>query len=260
MLSDTTNAKYEIWKCDDPRLPVSENIKRTPPESAFLDSMVDPGQMMPIGMAHFRDDNWDLIFGRKRLLAIRKLMEDGRLHGEIKVLIFENVEPQDIPALSMIENKQRSDNPLSEYMAIRAMLLQGFDYKAIAKAVGISVSSVKAADHKFATVPQWALEYSLNGMIAQGTAIEIGKCSTPKQSELLKQFADQGGKLTIEDVKQARRFIQNTATAQIMANNMSTQPRSFYSREELLPVMEFLNDGKIEDAKDMLDTLLKQVE
>jgi ParB-like chromosome segregation protein Spo0J len=260
----------DIWHCDDPRLPKNEDIMREPPESSFVNDIIENGQLQPILMCHNEQDGWFLAFGRRRLLAIRQAFaiknDKGQpMHdGNVFVRIGEGIQRNDGYIFALVENAQRNSNPISDYLAIRELLLMpgSKTFKEIATLMHVSVSYVKEADRKLCKVPTWALEGALNDTIKLSTAIGIGKFSTTKQKEVKKLYTEKG-KITGGDVKEIHRAIKNDMVAQIstltgMTTSIDDNFRQYFNRDELLAIQVLLNEGKTVQAKKSLASLLDE--
>jgi ParB-like chromosome segregation protein Spo0J len=255
----------DIWECNDERLPKTEDIMREPPESSFVMDIVDHGQLQPILMCHNDTDGWFLAFGRRRLLAIRQAFENNLMDGKIYVRVGEGLTRNDGHTFALVENAQRSANPISDYLAIRGLLFskEVTSYKQIADRLHVSVSYVKQADEKYAHVPTWALEGVIAGTVAQGVAIEIGKLSPPKQKEA-KAILKEKGKITGGAVRDMRRVILQDTVSQVTNltgfETKSDGLRQFFNRDELESIQSLLAEGKTAAAKKALKELLDQKE
>jgi len=255
----------DVWDCIDPRLPKTEDIMREPPESSFVMNIVEHGQLQPIMMCHNDTDGWFLAFGRRRLLAIRQAFENQLHDGKVYVRIGEGLSKNDGNTFALVENAQRSGNPISDYLAIREMLFskEFKSYEEIAKVLNVSKAYVKQADEKYAHVPQWALEAVIEGIVAQGVAIQIGKLSTPKQKEA-KALLKKDGKITGGTIANMRRVILQDTTSKVTVmagfDTASNGKRQFFNRDELIEIQELLAGGKTAAAKKALKELLDQKE
>ena len=271
-MAQLPNFVGDIWHCNDERFPKTEDIMRTPPEASFVCNIIKHGQLQHVLMCHNDQDGWFMGFGRRRLLAIREafetLDEQGiPLHdGSVLVRIGEGLTKNDGHIFALIENAQRNGNPISDYIAIRELLLMPGTktYKEIAEQLNVTVSYVKQADEKFAKVPTWALEGALNDTIALSTAISIGKFSSPKQREVKKIFT-KNGKLTGGDVKEMNRAIRKDMVVQVsnlpgMVATPDEEKRQFFNRDELVVIEKALKKGDYPHAKALLTALLDQKE
>lgn len=252
---DNIRKKTEVWFVMDERLPTNDKIVRTPPDDDFLNSIAEV-QLQPIGICFNDQEGWKLGFGRKRILAIRKLYDEGTHDGMIDVTIFYGLSPSDAEILSLIENNHRSVNEIGDYSVISNMLKQGMDYKQIAHSIGIPLGTVKAIDRKWANVPKWAVDACLDGEIAPSTALEIGKVKPDTQKVLKKELNDEG-KLSAKRVKDEKKAIQND-TLVAMSPGLGFSQRDFYSRAELEEVRKILASGTKAKALEYIDSLLAE--
>lgn len=255
----------DVWDCIDPRLPKTEDIMREPPESSFVMDIVEHGQLQPIMMCHNDTDSWFLAFGRRRLLAIRQAFENNLGDGKVFVRIGEGLSKNDGNTFALVENAQRSGNPISDYLAIREMLFskEFHSYEDIAKVLHVSKAYVKQADEKYAHVPSWALEGVIAGSVAQGVAIQIGKLSPVRQKEA-KALLKKDGKITGGTIQNMRRAILADTTSKVTSlvgfDTKTNGKREFFNRDELIGIQELLASGKTGAAKKALKELLDQKE
>ena len=255
----------DVWDCIDPRLPKTEDIMREPPESSFVMDIVEHGQLQPIMMCHNDTDSWFLAFGRRRLLAIRQAFENNLGDGKVFVRIGEGLSKNDGNTFALVENSQRSGNPISDYLAIREMLFskEFHSYEDIAKVLHVSKAYVKQADEKYAHVPSWALEGVIAGSVAQGVAIQIGKLSPVRQKEA-KALLKKDGKITGGTIQNMRRAILADTTSKVTSlvgfDTKTNGKREFFNRDELIGIQELLASGKTGAAKKALKELLDQKE
>jgi hypothetical protein len=244
----------EVWGVYDNRLPDNVQITRTPPDDAFLES-INEVQLQPIGIG-IVDDQIQLLFGRKRLLALRMLSEKQEVERSIRVNIFYGLSSSDSYIISLLENNQRSSNEISDYESVRYFLHEGLNYKEIAKATGMTVGTIKALDRKWADVPQWAVQGCLDGKIAPSTAIEVGRVGTDVQKTLKKEY-NKEGKLSGTRVKEEKRFIQQEQLATMSDSlGLNVTVRDFYSRAELKDVLKIVKSQSKAKAVEYIQSLL----
>ena len=238
----------ETWALNDDRLPASTDIKRTPPDDAFMESIKEI-QLEPIGIGQNNADEYFLMFGRKRLLALRDLYKRGMVENEVDVRIFYDISKGDAARYALIENAQRSDNPISDAIAIDDILKSdpNATYKTIAESIGKSVTYIKKTYEKYGGCPKWTLVAILDGKMAISTAFALGKRGKDTQAELKKQFK-KTGKLTGADVNAARRVAQTASYAQLMSKSMYEMDvkRNEFTRAELEQI------NSLEQLKELL--------
>jgi ParB-like chromosome segregation protein Spo0J len=254
---DITQLKEELWQCDDPRFPKTEDIVRVMPDVQFLESIAGVGQLQPIMMCHdlTGGGDWHIGFGRKRLLAIRNLQAANLHDGKVRVTIGENISPDDAEIISLIENAQRNHNKMGDHATIRGMLRKGRTFEEIAKAIGKPTSYIKQIDKEFSSVPTWAVNAVLSNKITLATAVGVGKLGPTMQKELKQEF-NKGDKLTEHQVVAKRQFVQNNATAQVMPVMNIPKKREWFSREEVSSIVILLKSGQTEQALEVCNRLL----
>lgn len=266
MITDLSKAPIKTWKCNDPRLPPDENVFRTPPDKKFLDSIARHGQLQAILMGHNDTDGWFLVFGRKRLLAIRQLLEDGKGDGDVSVKIAEGITLNEGIEISIAENRERSDNPISDYLAIKEVRATNkfATPKEIADSVNQTEAFVKNVEKNYATVPQWALDAALDGEIAPTTAIKVGKLDANLQVKC-EVILKTEKKLTATAVDDLNKFTKVEMYAKLqpqldLSDGSDSNPdgQAFFPRSDLIQVSNLVNDGKIDEAKELLKNLLDE--
>ena len=236
------------WALNDNRLPANTDIKRTPPDDAFMESIKEI-QLEPIGIGQNNADGYFLMFGRKRLLALRDLYERGMVKNEVDVRIFYDISKGDAARYALIENAQRSDNPISDAIAIDDILKSdpNATYKTIAESIGKSVTYIKKTYEKYGGCPKWTLVAILDGKMAISTAFALGKLGKDTQVELKKQFK-KTGKLTGAEVHDSRRAMQVASYAQLIPQSMYQMDikRDQFTRGELEQI------HSLEELKELL--------
>lgn len=252
---DKIKKEIEVWSVDDPRLPKNEYIIREPPKPDFIESVAKV-QLQPIGIAH-KDDDWSLAFGRKRLLALRKAKEDGLSDGFVDVVIFHGLGPYDSDVFALWENNQRTSNEVSDYVAIKNLLLSGLNYKEIAKDLGLPVNSIKALDKNWARVPRWAVDACLAGKINTNTAKEVGKVKGKERQNLLQKVLKEEGKLSTNRVRETKRAIQQEIVAKLTPSmGFDVQERDMFTRIELKTILELVKNKTKKEAIAYIEELL----
>lgn len=257
-----------LWHCNNPKLPDSSEIMRVPPDEAFLLNVETHSVMTPI-MMNLWTGGWTLISGRKRLLAVRQLLAEGRGDGMIWVRSC-NIDTKYNSYLSMIENAQRNNNPLQDFVDITNILttIPGSTYASIAKAVGVSKTKVQTIDQTYAGCPPWAIQGALDGKIAITTVKRLSRMDKNLQVKA-HDFFDENEKLTdaaISGLKKLRKAeFSQQFTAQLISAPTSTMGRGrpFIPRSEVLAVYEIMNNTELSlktrlyQALPLIEALLK---
>jgi len=238
----------ETWVLDDDRLPESKDVKRTPPDDAFMESIKEV-QLEPVGIGYNKTDGYFLMFGRRRLLALRDLFERGEVKNEIDIRIFQDITKGDAARFTLIENAQRSNNPISDAIVIDNILKSdpNTTYKTVAESIGKSVTYVKKIYEKYGGCPKWTLTAILDGKMAISTAFALGKLGKDTQAELKKQF-NKNGKLTGAEVHDSRRAMQVASYAELIPQSMYNMDvkRNEFTRAELEQIRS------LEELKELL--------
>ena len=252
----------ESWDLDDDRLPVNEDIIRTPPSADFIASMRNYKQLYPILMCHNKKDGWFIGFGNKRLLALRILQEeDPDKFKTIFVRIGEDIARDEAYHMSLIENAQRSGNDIHAYKAIEYLLKSDkkATYKSIAQKIHMPTAFVKATVLKYGRIPEWCVQAALDGKIAETTIVAVGKFKKNIQEECRKEY-EASGKLPLSVAKDKKKFIQTNIVAKMspaMGFAVPTSNRKqFYPLKDLEELKKLLDAKKYKQAVQKLEELL----
>jgi hypothetical protein len=144
----------------------------------------------------------------------------------------------------MIENAQRSKNPISDYNDIQAILRAGAEvsYKSIAAEVGVPITYVKTLDETYGRVPQWAMEGALADQIAETVIKEVGKLSKELQGEAKKYFKEKKA-LPMSYIDELKRFKREEFSV-----SFSQAPGIVFNTGR-----DFIPATELQQVKDMLE-------
>lgn len=256
--------EVEQWHCYDERLPKTKDLNRIPPDQNFIDEILEHGLLQPIMMGYNEKEGWFLVFGRKRLMAIRSNNDLERSNGIVLVRVA-NITKMHGHVLSMVENAQRSKNPISDYHDIQAILRKDrkATYKSIAEQVGVPVTYVKTLDQTFGRVPAWALKGALADKISESVIKEVGKLPIALQKEAEEFFNDKGT-LPMSRIDEMKRFKREEFSAKFeQAPGMNafatvSSGRDFIPAEELDEVKKLLEAKNYKAALASLNLILEK--
>lgn len=205
----------DYWKPFDERLP--KKVDREPPTNAFIESIRDI-QLQPIGVGWNEKEGYFLMYGRKRLLAVRTLAENPEYKDiKIRVELFKGITKADALQYTVIENQHRSGNELTDYLSIKKMLRTPTlgTYDLIAEQLGLSVSIIRAIDQKYSNIPEWAIKAAVKGSIALGTAKKIGALKPDTQEKVHEEFK-KNGELTFNQVAQTQKAVYTNIMPELL--------------------------------------------
>lgn len=152
----------------------------------------------------------EIVDGRRRLKAAKRL---GLT--EVPVRIIEAEDLQHPEAVTIQANTARKSNPVSEYLAIKALVDQGFDAKEIARTLGVK-SAIVAQRLTLSNLIEDLFGLLESGHIAVGVGEAAAKLPATVQEQLIQRFQDAGDRLTLKDVQEVRR-----AQSQTQASGLS---------------------------------------
>lgn len=221
----------------DPILPTE--LDCPPADQELIDSIREHGVMAPILICDDKANQcyW-LADGRRRVWAARYLKEHEGIVKTVPTSMIPG-DQNDAYNYGLILQYQRSNNPISDYAAVRYFLFEkGMNYRDIAKATGMTTGEVKAIDKRFGAVPKWAVDAAVAGKIAVQGLEKIGKQSSTLQQELYNQFTLNGGKLTVREIDQARRITQIGSWNETGVGLFpESAPREVFYRKDLEPIL-----------------------
>ena len=240
MNSNGINTVLEIWQCTDKRLPEDKDIIR-PYDGKSVESLRNDGyQIYPIVVIKKGKEYW-LADGGCRLKRIREFHEANQHTGNISVMIVTGVDPEDRHTISMIANAQRSTNKLNDFRCIKAMrdIDSLMTWNDLYKKTGIPVNTLKAIDKTYSKVPLWAINAMVQGHITTSVAESLAHLNYDTQKELEELYSKKK-KLTATDVKEKRRFVQQSVYAGMAPKLNIPTGRDFFMRSELQELCDLI--------------------
>lgn len=175
----------------------------------YTDSVYEVGVIQPVLLGKYRNRLY-LIAGNRRILsylkAVERAKEDGTytdkdyLH-EIDAVIYHGVNPANGAALSLIENEERSDNPVATYQTIQKLKDEG-KWDEVSDLIKMNKSR-ESKFIKYAKIDPVFLKAHLEGKIAKTILERIAPLNETRQNAL-KAVLQSRGKLTAPDVRQAK--------------------------------------------------------
>ena len=164
-----------------------------------------------------------LVDGRRRVLAAK---DAGLTHVEAVIYSFDREDARGFPAelLTLTLNELRRPNPVAEAEAIRRLLDRGAPLRDICRATGMSPARVKQRMRLLNLAAPLAQALS-QGEITVGTAEAAAKLGPTEQRALADRLAERG-KLTLEDVAEARSARRQSAQAALSLPTLPTVANS----------------------------------
>lgn len=177
---------------------VSASAYGAAPSPELVASVAAVGILVPILVQATASGPFRLLAGRRRLQAAKAAGMD-RIPAVIVPADAENTE-----ALTLKENMTRRPNPVTEYLAIKSLLDRGFTSGEITTGLGIKKAILDQRLRLSALIPDL---FSLleTGKIGASVGEAAAKLPESAQQALLELFAENGDRLTLKDVAEARR-------------------------------------------------------
>ena len=196
----------EALDFEEATIPLSEialPVMSVPAESSLVESIAAYGVLQPIIVRFNMATNlYDVVAGRRRFDAARKVAvtaEDGE-DATIPARIITYA--GDTNVITLVENTQRKDNPLSELQAIVALQKLGASEKDIQQATGFPIGSIRARMKLEKLVPELMQAVTI-GTVSMTAATEAARLPAAIQKKLVKKLAE-NGKLKVEDLRAVR--------------------------------------------------------
>jgi ParB-like chromosome segregation protein Spo0J len=215
-----------------------------------------------------------LIAGNRRILSYLKAVERARDDGTFKktqhlqtidAVLYHGINPENRAALSLIENEERSDNPVATWKTIQALKDQG-KWDEVAEIYQLN-SGRLSKFNKFAKIDQVFLDAHLEGKIAKGNLESIASLNSTRQG-VLKKTLTKKGKLVKNDIRDAKSTQVTKALKKMPAlPALKVQPQETYvATPDYYTILDLTKDPVIAHQVSVYDnftealTLLKDGE
>lgn len=188
------------------------------PAQSLIDSIREHGVIQPV-LLQLLGGKYKAIDGRRRILACKALGIET-----IPAMIRSNAEDLDASVLSIVGNLERSDNTLSESVAVRKLVKAGATRAEI-------IDHLHMTPERFdqiltiSSLPEKMLKAVEDGKVATSTAVKVAKLSTPYQKEAIEKF-EESGKLTGKDVDQVKEVKSKKAVQDVIGTNFIPIPKT----------------------------------
>lgn len=196
-----------------PEYDINSDFPALPPSSVLIQDILRNGILQPVGLMRGPDKKlYDVVFGRRRILAARRAMimakeeEDREKLALIPAIIFEDLTEEEKHKWAMSENSTRSDNKLSDLAAIKYLLSQKYSIKDIASVCGRTTTQIKNVIEKYGSLEIEFIDALQDGLIAPGIGEKIAKESMSIRAKLIDILLATGTVrgTDISDAKEAR--------------------------------------------------------
>ncbi len=195
------------------RFPSDAELLTERPDRAFIESVKTFGVLEPILVKAVDEWHYDVIDGRKRLIAWRQARSDWEADNAKGTAFYPeprkaidcreyNVTENQEALLTLVANEQRTRNILSDLRAIKILTLAGMSEETIRKETGMSNSTFKQRIHLFKLRPA-LLEALFKKQIKTNVALAVAKLSGDLQQACEEHFKATGT-LTLADVAEIR--------------------------------------------------------
>lgn len=183
------------------------------------------------------EHGWRVIDGWRRIRSVQIGKEKGLCKGDIDFILFEGLTDTEMDERAYVANQHRSANEIRDVLLLKELLGKGKDYKTVAQALHVPVSTVKNLDARWANVPQAIVNGAMAGKISPGTAVEVGKIKSGDTVKMLIAQYKKEGKLTASMVQDTRLFVKQEVRA-LMQPKLPplAVKREHFSRAELEPI------------------------
>lgn len=223
---------------------ISDGIGAEPgPE--LLESVRKLGVLIPLIVRRKWGETYEVLAGRRRMAAALKV---GLTTVPCRIIPEEYENPE---VVTLQENAVRKPNPASEFRAIQSLMKKGYAENQIAKELGIKAAVVKQR-LRLGDLKDELLGLMESGHIAVGVGLEASKLPVHVQEDLLRTYAENGDKLTLDDVKRARKIRLGETTRHVLG--------SLYAAEERATMSVTTALGHLDAAEELLKAQGLQVD
>lgn len=186
-------------------LPPDEELVGTP-TAEFVESVRRYGVLQPI-VIWDRGDSYGVAAGRRRVKAARQVGLE-----RVPAVVVDGADPATI---ALIENRQRTRNPLSDLEAVKGLIERGATMNDICAATGLTKQEADAL-LRFDNLRPELQQGVREGKIAVSVAREAAKRNSRDQAKLVAKM-EARGKLHASDIHEVRTATREQALATIPA-------------------------------------------
>lgn len=208
-------------------IPESELHASRRPSASMVQSVNRFGVLTPVLLCPASKEDADMMLngrkehaqykvlaGRRRIMAAREV---GHLIINAVIFPFGTTPAQ---AITLIENEQRSDNPLIELQQIEAIIASHGTIDDICEATGMDKRRAEAR-MRLANLIKPLRELLVLNQLAVGVAEEAARLTVEQQTRVYDAAQKNGGKVRGKDITDAKRVRAAEATASLPASMFS---------------------------------------
>lgn len=193
----------------------------------LMDSIRTMGILQPIAVRYIAgtEDQYEVVAGRRRATAARRL----GLEYVPALFVPEETTPEQAAAMSLTENAIRRPNPLTDFQAIRTLMLGGANEQQISEQLHIPLNVLRSR-MRLATLTPELMRRVEQGQISPTLAATIAPLGASRQRELLNlleareesALPGETVRLTAADVRQVREAVRRQASETLPASLFGT--------------------------------------
>lgn len=170
------------------------------PDAAFIATVSSQGILNPVWLNE-TDKGFQMIAGRKRLMAARIVQDVYLNRNTIPAFVWQDLTPEQVATLALLENKARSDNVITDTIAVMQLQGAGLTPAQITQATAIHPATLQAYNKYDALLPKFHNAWVKDLRIATPVADLLVRCTAEEQVALWEQYLLNGQQLTAQAVK-----------------------------------------------------------
>lgn len=192
----TINERFDV-------LLLPEQIQRDdPPDDRFLATVLKWGVLDALWIHyHTATKTYTVIDGRERQWASRLVMITKPERRYVPAKIWTDITPAQESALTALGNRLRSENPITDVIAVRRLHALHFTPDQIRAAAGLHPATLKSFGKYDNLLPELEEAWIMYGTLDTPTIDQIVRCTEEEQGLLLRIYKEQGNVLRKANVE-----------------------------------------------------------
>lgn len=183
------------------------------PSKGLIESIATYGLLQNV-VVRSAKDGYEVIAGRRRVEAARNMGEKGIP----AIVLGGDATEEDLALITLLENMQRTSNPVIEAKAIKKLMDRGHTQREIAKAMGVDRSQVAKRALLLKLTPR-LLHKLEKGQLRPSVARELAQLSEEEQRRY-----EERDNVTLKEVKEYRRMKTLEELKKVEVDRLEPEP------------------------------------